>query len=139
MSRSGRRSSRSNEPVDSGMAYCRHAGINWKTFYYWHNVIQKELLAYRVQSADVADTSSESAKSAEAEEETVKPMRASKCSATTVEIVHETIEPSYEQVPALPEPSESTSQEEVHFVPLKSTKASSPQLWRFPAGPPASR
>ena len=39
----------------SGMAYCRRAGINCKTFYYWQNVIQKELLASKTQYADVVD------------------------------------------------------------------------------------
>ena len=44
----------------SGLAYCRRAGINSKTFYYWQNVIQKELLASKAQYADVVETLSPS-------------------------------------------------------------------------------
>lgn len=108
----------------SGLAYCRRAGINSKTFYYWQNVIQKELLASKAQYADVVETlspSSEPLKPSKVEHETSAP----KTPATSVEVAHETVEPSAESTPALPEPPESTSQEEVHFVSLKCIRPSS--------------
>ena len=108
----------------SGMAYCRHAGINCKTFYYWQNVIQKELLASKAQYADVVETlspSSEPLKPSKVEHETSAP----KTPATSVEVAHETVELPAESTPALPELPESTSQEEVHFVSLKCTRPSS--------------
>ena len=82
----------------SGLAYCRRAGINSKTFYYWQNVIQKELLASKTQYADVVETlspSSEPLKPSKVEHETSAP----KTPATSVEVAHETVEP----------PAESTS------------------------------
>ena len=106
----------------SGLAYCRRAGINSKTFYYWQNVIQKELLASKAQYADVVETlspSSEPLKPSKVEHETSAP----KTPATSVEVAHETVEPPAESTPALPEPPESTSQEEVHFVSLEVHKA----------------
>ena len=118
----------------SGLAYCRRAGINSKTFYYWQNVIQKELLASKAQYAEVVEMlspSSEPTKPLDAEHETVKPMSAPKTPTTSVEVAHETVEPPAESTPALPEPPESTSQEEVHFVSLKCTRPSSQ-----PAQPP---
>lgn len=108
----------------SGLTYCRRAGINSKTFYYWQNVIQKELLASKVQYADVVETlspSSEPLKPSKVEHETSAP----KTPATSVEVAHETVEPPAESTPALPEPPESISQEEVHFVSLKCTRPSS--------------
>lgn len=108
----------------SGLAYCRRAGINSKTFYYWQNVIQKELLASKAQYADVVETlspSSEPLKPSKVEHETSAP----KTPATSVEVAHETVEPPAESTPALPELPESTSQEEVHFVSLKCTRPSS--------------
>lgn len=121
----------------SGLAYCRRAGINSKTFYYWQNVIQKELLASKAQYADVVETlspSSEPLKPSKVEHETSAP----KTPATSVEVAHETVEPPAESIPALPELPESTSQEEVHFVSLKCIRPSSqpaqspqPALERF--------
>ncbi|RGS69956.1 hypothetical protein DWX75_11445 [Mitsuokella sp. AF21-1AC] len=60
----------------SGMAYCRRAEINCKTFYYWQNVIQKELLASKAQYTDVVETlspSSEPIKPSKGEHETSTP------------------------------------------------------------------
>ena len=92
----------------SGLAYCRRAGINSKTFYYWQNVIQKELLVSKTQYADVVETLSPSS-------EPNKPLNAG----------HEMVKPPAESTPARPELPESTSREEVHFVSLKCTKPSS--------------